>query len=386
MARPYLFQLWTETHRHVAFGRMDSIACAVADSLAYAAARDIPLTDALRDLPFCGESRFRSGIPRLLNAWPLNLLPLHPSCWARDYAASLRVKRMIEALEKGEPLSYALEAELAEYFPKYFILGVEKAENGKCLRTALPALAESLSYPQLVKRRRLAAFAPALIRMLVLLPIIAGMLVFIFPKFARIGEEYGLPATGLMRWYVPAMSLLVTVAHWCVVLGILIVLLAQIEVFREMLLLRLPLFRRDCVRIRVAQLVQSLLAFTKSGQDILTAAEWTFTATKSPWMRRKLAVFIAALREGSRWDEAWAQMAIELPLADWLVRNAAVREDPVAGFETLLDKLCFDIDQATQRWEALADPVCVVLLAIVVGATIYCVFELLIQMTVFALD
>ena len=368
MLKPYQFHLWHGLRHRDVFQRPDAIACMVADTLAYATSRNIAFTDALRNVPFYRPADFRSHLFAFLNCWPFSLFAVHPACWAKDYPLSLRVEALIHDLEQGEPLSYVLEEHLREFFPPEFILGLEHAENRNRVEVALPALAEALNYPRMVRDERVTALRLALLRFVVIFPTVFFLGVFILPKFARMMDEYG-----VREWHL-SFSVLhagLTLTHWVFAMAIILFLLTRASVIREWVGFRIPFLRRDCERMRMADLTRSLLTFLRSGEDVMSAAEWAHRSTRSPWLSKRLKILIGALREGAALPQAWAQMGVNMPLAEWLLHNAALREDPVSALELLLDKLYADISQSTRRWEVLVDPICVLLLGTFVGALSY---------------
>ncbi len=383
--KPFQFGLWRGSTGRRGFRRVDSVACILADTLAYAAARNVPFALALRALPFYREDAFVRRWLRFLNRWPFNRLALHPACWARDFPLCLRVRELIEELEKGEPLSFALENTFGMFFPSCFILALEKAENEGSVATALPVLAEMLNYPRLVRRERRIAVQFAAVRLVVAVSIASALNVFILPRYAKMMHEFGAAYTG-----VGAMNLIATVLgvvlHWGFCLWVLYYVLTRVEVVREAILLRVPFGRRDVQRQRTAELTRALLAFVNTGSDLHTAAEWAQRATRSPWLSARVRVFTDALSRGVGWAEAWQAMELDLPAADWLVCNAAAREDPGSGLELLLDKLLLDIDSTTRRWQALADPVCVLVLAVFVGGMCYSMFNCLVRLNIIAIQ
>jgi len=361
-----------------AFERSDSIVCIVADTLAYAATRGIPFADALRNLPFYTEPKLTLKSPAALNEWLCVQLPaLYPMAWGTDSRFRARARRLIEELDKGEPLSYAVEAALGRWVPAYFVLGLEKAENQGRVAAVLPALAASLSYPRAVTRERASAFVLAIARVLVTMPILFGLSVFILPKLTQMEYELLGAQGNYFHQMGAAASVLLPIMHWAVIGSLLVFLVTRIDVIGERVILWIPFVRRDCLRMRVADMTRGMLAFTRTGEDVLTAAEWTYAATRSPWMARRLKAFIEAVSAGRNWAAAWQEMRLGVPLADWLVHNAAAREDPASAFELLLDKCILDTQRTTCRLHALVDPVCVLLLGVMVGAVAYGAFSFL---------
>ena len=360
-----------------AFGWTDSVACIIAETLAHAVSRNIPLADALRHLPFYVNPKLGAPFLETVNRWTMDMLfLLLPRFWSRQYPLSLALEKLIEEIDRGEPLSYALEASLADYFPSYFILGVEKAEREGRLDVVLPVLADSLAYPRFVRNERLASLRLAFLRAAVIVPQLLFLNTFIFPHLMGGFDD----ATGgaSQSYPVVVFQVLLPLAIWGGLFALLLLLLSKVFLIREYLWLRTPFLRRSYRRMQLVELVRALLAFVRSGEDIVSAAQWAQRGVRSPWLQGRTGVFVAAMESGVNWAEAWERMAFGVETVDWVMRNAMVRECPAEGLEMVLDKLFMDVRAATHRWTVLADPICVVLLAIPVGYVAFRLFGLLV--------
>jgi type II secretory pathway component PulF len=368
--------LWHRPGGMRAFGWTDSVACIVAETLAHAVARGIPLAEALRHLPFYVTPKLGPVLSGV-NRWTMDMLfLLLPRFWSRQYPLSLALEKLIEQTDQGESLSYALETSLADYLPAYYILGVEKAEREGRLESVLPVLAESLAYPRFIRDERLAALRVALLRAVVLVPLLLGISTFIMPRFGKMVEEITGGASGGHSYLL--LNALLLMVIWGGLLAALVLLLSKIFLVREYFWLRTPFLRRSYRRVQLVELIRALLAFLRSGEDMVSAARWAQRGVRSPWLQERIGVFVGAMESGVDWAEAWRRMAFGVDDVDWVVHNAMVRESPVEGLEMVLDKLFQDVQSTTRRWAALADPVCVVVLATPVAYFAFRMFSWLI--------
>jgi len=123
------------------------------------------------------------------------------------------------------------------------------------------------------------------------------------------------------------------------------------------LLMKLPLISRQLNRIRWLELTGSMAAYLASGEDIVKAADLSAKAVGQAALRRKLENFAGEVRQGRPWIEAWEAMKMGTSLDQWIIRNAAAREDPAEGFDSLLKWLYLDIQSAAgrgTRWVEIA--------------------------------
>jgi hypothetical protein len=64
-------------------------------------------------------------------------------------------------------------------------------------------------------------------------------------------------------------------------------------------------------------------------------------------MRRRLERFSGYVSHGACWAAAWEGMELGFPFLDWLVRNAAIREEPLEGFSSIAAFLRGEISRFT---------------------------------------
>lgn len=341
----------------------------VADTLAWAVSHGMPLQEALRNLPFYRGlatrlPKWRSCVALLRDV----LVPFRPLLWFPNIRWSWAIRLMIEDLERGEPLSSALEKHLGEYFPGFYVMGVAKAERDGLLETALPVLARQVEYPAAMAGRRKLAYFLSFWRFIIIVPIILLLFVFILPVFKDMYGQFGgtMPYDIHTGWTLPAI-----VAQLGCFVILVFLLLSKIQGLGEYVLLRFPLLGPDFRRFVLSDLARSMAAFVRQGEDLVSAAEWSMKSTRSYWLRRRLEEFVTALRRGVYWPEAWDKIGKGTPLEQWLVRNAAAREDPAAGLELLAEWLQQEIELTTRWIERWVDPCATVVIGLIVGLMTY---------------
>ncbi len=111
----------------------------------------------------------------------------------------------------------------------------------------------------------------------------------------------------------------------------------------DMILFRLPLLGKDLKRMSLIDLTASLACLTMAGYDIIPAAELTKETLRSYWLKKKIDIFTAKIKNGLHWIDAWDEMNLGFPLYNWIARNAASQEKVAEGFMLITKWLKNDI-------------------------------------------
>ena len=369
----------TESSRGLGLRRNASRACMLADTLSWAVRRGIPVKKALLTVPFYRNPRHcptpvLRGLLWLLSPCLLFL----PVPWLLDIRWSIRLERVGRDLDAGYSLSDAFHRRLRRRFPRFYLVGMARAEAEGRLETALPVLAYQLNYPCEVadaRRRELFFVLAKLIWVAAFVGFISTTLV---PRVESIVGSYP-DIRHAARFPLPLglFSSVLGNAIWILFLFLFVV--PRLGVVGEYILLYLPVVGRDLRRFAVGDAVRGMAAFVRQGDDIATAAEWSVHAAGSHWMRRRLKRFVRDVRNGVRWDEAWIRMNVGKPIDRWVIRNAAAREDPASGFELLAEWLHQETEMSTRRIQQFIDPIFTLGVAAIVGVVCVYTFSSLIQ-------
>jgi len=245
-----------------------------------------------------------------------------------------------EALEKGMPVSEALR-HLEFFLPEYVFHALKEAERRGRVEETLSVLHESVSRSDSVYKRRLNAFCFPLAELFVCSGIMAFTLSLVMPRFFKmLGEFFQEIPPSPFFTFLPVMADSALYFFY----GALLVP-PSLMVFRffhrrepvaravfEALMLRLPFLGRDAKRMAILEAAVMMSALLAAGCDMREAAEVARSASRSYWFKKRLSVFVERLDGGGNWADAWEAMELGFPFLDWLVRNAALREEPGEGF------------------------------------------------------
>lgn len=320
--------------------------CELLATLAWAVTHRMPFPAALRTMmPLARCKNSLVALPKL--GWKR----LFFFSWGKTRWA-IRLARIIEDLDHGEALAATLDRRLGRVIPWYCLAAISRAEKEGNLARALPILARQMSrrvpleagYP-------LAEIYPwAFVRQI---PVFAICVFFPFFFSHWTFSEFLSP-------YAYAWGTALLVGHLALVTGLLLAGLLTVSCLLprvgERVLFIVP-FLGTVARLKtIRDMALSMAMCVREGDDLLPAAEWTRSATRSLWLKKRLSLFIDAVRTGTSWETAWEQMALDTSFEQWLIHNAQAREAPVSGFEFLAAWLDYRIRVARRRLQRWLDP------------------------------
>lgn len=326
--------------------------CAVMERVALAVTYGLPVQRALRALPAEPE---------------LSRTTLRAAAWRT------RLTMIAGDLEEGRPLSTAFERHLGRFLPAHFVPALRQAEEADCVATALPLLVRNLSASTRALQELRGVLAYPVIQFLVMASILSGLLVFIVPRFSKMADE-------MMPGYHSRSTELLSALRWVnadtgpwLVLGIVGV---------AGLRLAWPWFRRRaggrrliesvCLHLPiVGRFTRRLGLVEAAGADVSAAAQRAAASVESGWARRRLAQFASALAAGTPWPDAWTTLAVQAPLCDWMLRNAAARERPCEGFQAVAEWAADDLNRRRRRFFTCLEPCFILVNALVIGGVAY---------------
>jgi type II secretory pathway component PulF len=362
--------------RGASLNAADARACMFADTLSWAVRHGVPLGTALRSLPFYrGRPGLRDVVKTTQQA--ARSFVFRAGCGPSDYAWSRRLRRLVRDVEDGAGLALAMQRHFGGVVPDFYILGVARAERLGQLETALPLLAHALTFPASAAGERREQVWIAAWKLAAAVVLVGFVLTNVVPRFEFLLDEMGAP---LPPAPVTIFRVLGGVLGWAAFAAAVLFAGARIQWFREHVLIHVPVVGRELRRFRVSGAALSMAAFVRAGEDIVAAADWSAKATRSAWLRQRLAAFRDGLRAGVSWPDAWVGAGLASPMHEWALRNADLREDPASGFETCADWLQQEIACTTRRIARWVDPLFTVLLAAAVGTLAVSIFAAMTQL------
>jgi len=307
----------------------------LAQTLAWAAQNGIPFQDVILSLT-------KSGNPGPGFKRALFLLPRSKK-WDMCLLASY------SDLLNGVPLYKTLRKRLSYFLPEYYLQAVEKAEKEGHLKETLPPFAKRLSLSFEAKKYYKRSIFLSVVEFTILCCILSFLSIFVFPNFGRVFSELTcqnspdswrkLMLSGIMdAWGVFLEFIFIAIIlHFFGRLFVcsrrfVLMLLGEVFIF-------IPPFKKQLRSVALLDLSSSMASYLDGGEDILNAARFSEKACNYFWLKRKLKRFIRKVENGENWIEAWSGMELKQNFSEIIIRNAAVKENIVSGFDTICDWL-----------------------------------------------
>ena len=358
--------------------------CMLADTLGWAATHNIPLAESLRGLPFTSENKVRTAKTTSVITWLLRpLLALYSPQVYFDTRWSAKVAHLRSDLNSGLPLSISLRKHFKKLLPEFYLVGVERAEAGGTLPAALTLLADQMRLPYDLAAKCTQAHLFTTVRVIGTSYILIAVLTTVVPKLNMIFAD--LAGTSPIAALDPVFTAITLGLGGLILLMLAPFLLLKLGRFGEDVLQAIPILGKQIRRIMLADFARSMDVFISQGDDLVTATRWSQKTARSFWMRNATQSFLKAVEGGQRWDKAWIALAPGTGLDDWIISNAAAREDPASGFALLAEWTREDLAAAARRLHIWLEPVTTFLMGAVVLLLAYSAFHAL-NSVVFAMS
>ena len=284
-----------------------------------------------------------------------------------------RSREIRKRLRAGEQLSAAFEAVMPD-FPDYVPRLCELGESTGALAQALGDAAARMERAEALRRDLRSALTYPAFLLVAGLGITILMFAFVVPRFeALIGDNRAdLPLISVMVLSSSAVmrenAVFIGLAAFAAMAGL--VSLAKSGELRARLLStldRLPLIGPFLQRSDLANWARTMGIAIKNGADLLTAFDLAARAVRSPSFRHGLAEARRAIRAGAPLDQAISDaLTIDQSYIDLLRtgRQSAALQDMLLFISDILED---DARERARRLTTLAEPVAIVLIAVVVG-------------------
>ena len=291
-------------------------------------------------------------------------------------------------LVNGRPLYKTLRCRLSYFLPEYYLQAVEKAEKEGHLPEVLPHFAKRMNLASEIKLSYRVTLTIPFLEFVLILGIMSLLSVFIFPNFKKIFDEllagaYNPLDGGFVGYSRHVFGFIGYNLFYIILLVIFLRLFFRSSrtyflMIMEEVMIHMPYFSQQLKNAATEELSASISSYLSAGEDILNAMKFSQKGCPHLWLRRKLGRCIRQMENGTDWLEAWRQMNLNQPLNEWIICNAAARQNIVAGFDTMTDWLYHNAIRHVRRntfWLAL---LCIFINASVVFGVAYSVFYALV--------
>jgi type IV pilus assembly protein PilC len=321
-----------------------------------------------------------SGLPLLRG---LNVLAKQE----RDNVLRNTINKLAEGVQSGGTFSESL-AQHPKVFNELYVNMVKAGELGGVLEVVLTRLAEFQEKAAKIKNKVIAAMVYPAIVMVMALAIMTFLLIYIVPKFEGIFHDMlGDKPLPTITLFVISISTFVQ-AHWLVLLGAIIALIAGYNFlnrtaggrsFVDRFKLRVPLFGDVIRKTAISRFSRTLGTLVTSGVPILQALNITRATAGNTVISKAIGQVHDSVKEGESIVQpleasgAFPPMVISMidvgeetgQLPEMLLKIADVYDD--------------EVDNSVAALTSMLEPIMIVFLAIVVGTIVIALFMPLIS-------
>ncbi len=278
-------------------------------------------------------------------------------------------------VKEGKSLAQALQA-YPHIFSRMYINMVHAGEEGGILEDLLPKLADFMTAAEEAKRTIISSLIyPAVLLVTGLLSVIL-LMVFVVPQFAILFEDMGNTP--------PAASLLLGTSYWIRSYGWTLLLIpialwiiwrqfdttVERRLQRDRFKLSLPLFGALILQAESARFCRTLGSLLGAGIPLLKGLHIVRGVLENQVLAESIGQVEEAVRGGTSLGKALVNMATFPVLLNQLV----IVGEESGRTATILNKLAATFDanvkQQTARLVALAEPVLILFLGVIVGAIV----------------
>ena len=293
---------------------------------------------------------------------------------------------VIEDVEAGSTLSEAM-AKHGKCFNRLYVNIVRAGEAGGVLDRILLRLAEFMEKSLALRRRVIGAMIYPVMVILVAMVIVAAIMYFIIPRFEKIFEDFRTELPGPTKMLIKLSHFFVE--YWFVFLIVPAVLYLGLRLVKmsaggryswDWFLLHIPLVGSIVNRSAVARFTRTLGTLIASGVPILEALKITRDTVGNEVISRALTTVHDSIREGESISAPLKQSGV----VDSIVVNMIDVGEETGDLDKMLTKVADNYDEEVDTLVgglvSALEPIMVVMLGVIVGGIVICLFLPLVKL------
>jgi type II secretory pathway component PulF len=299
---------------------------------------------------------------------------------AENPAFRFVIAEVRQEIEAGSSLKNAFEKH-RKLFSDFFLGMVEAGESASRLSEALNLSAEYLEKRMELKRKVRSAFAYPLFVGLVCLLVLAGLLVFVVPVFAKIYQQLHvtLPAPTLL---LVGLSNLIRHRWWAVLLAPIPAAIVLRSIIRSPLFrarlddfkLNMPVFGRLNRLVVVSQFTRTFAMLVSVGVPLIEALNVASDVAHNHKITEITGELKAAIKAGNSVGSSLKKYDIFPPMITQLAASGEEAGELAQMLNKGADFIDNDIDRTTNALLARLEPALTVIMGTVVGVILMAVY------------
>ena len=293
---------------------------------------------------------------------------------------------VIEDVEAGSTLSEAM-AKHGKCFNRLYVNIVRAGEAGGVLDRILLRLAEFMEKSLALRRRVIGAMIYPVMVIVVATGIVAAIMIAIIPRFKKIFDDFGTTLPGPTKMLISLSDFFVH--YWFVFLIVPAVLYMGLRLVKmsdggryslDWFMLQIPLVGGIVNRSAVARFARTLGTLIASGVPILEALKITRDTVGNEVISRALAKVHDSIREGESISAPLKQSGV----VDAIVVNMIDVGEETGDLDKMLTKVADNYDEEVDALVgglvSALEPIMVVVLGMIVGSIVICLFLPLVKL------
>lgn len=308
----------------------------------------------------------------------------------REQAENVTFKKILmdvrESVKGGESLSGAMKKH-PKVFDELMVNLVGAGEAGGAIDVIMNRLAMYLEKVMMLRRKIQGAMVYPTVIMIFAIVVVAVMLVYVIPIFAKMFQDAGLELPLPTLIVVEISNVVRNYIHW-VIIGIVLLVwairwMAKTEKGQYMLdsmLLRLPMFGQLIKKTCIARMCRTLSTLVENGVPILESITIASRTVGNSVLERALLYAREEISRGRNLGDPLEETHI-FPL---LVPRMIKVGENVGAVDVMLGKIADffedEVDRAVDALTSLIEPLFIIVLGIIIGGLLIAMYLPIFQM------
>lgn len=286
-----------------------------------------------------------------------------------------------EDIEKGASITIAMSKH-SKVFNQLYTSMVKSGESGGVLDEVLERISSYLESIQALQRKVRAAMAYPLVVTVVAVGIVIFLLTFVIPAFEGVFESFGAQLPLPTRILIATSNILKIYLPWVLLIGMAIFIILRLLVIKtekgritfDSLRLKIPIFGPLFRKIAVSRFARTLGTLVRSGVSILEALEIVAKTSGNKIVELAVMGARSSIREGERITDPLRECGVFPPM---VIQMVSVGEE-TGALDNMLMKVADyydrEVDMTVSALASLIEPILIVVLGIVVGTIVICMY------------
>ena len=290
------------------------------------------------------------------------------------------LKQVKKDVEEGATFSDALRKQ-PKAFDSLFVNLVAAGEMGGILDVILGRLAEYIEKLARLKKKVRGALTYPVIVVTIALVVMAVILIYVIPVFARLFADAGVSLPPLTLFVMAVSDFAVRYFYWIIVaIGLFIYIVRRIrktsrgKTATDRLLLRLPVFGMLLRKVAVARFARTLGTMLASGVPILDALDIVAGSAGNAVIEQAIHESRAAIAEG----RSVAEPLQDTKVFPGMVTHMIAVGEATGALDTMLGKIADfyddEVDITVDSLTALLEPLLLVFLGVTIGGLLIAMY------------